>query len=165
MAKNNQLRNLMAEDLPNRTSQKRLRYRTNHREVLALFKLINKEVFSNKLPTPKIEIMPNCRQYWGMCIAKSMILHEDHSKSNCVIRLMDKWYCRQWLITTLAHEMCHQYQWDILGYKRIKEGKNPLMSHGPSFFIYREKLEKHGIPLKKALGMRSWFKHQNMFKC
>jgi len=78
---------------------------------------------------------------------------------------MDKWFCKQWLITVLAHEMCHQYQWDVLGYKRVKAGQKPIMSHGPSFFIFREKLAMHGIPLRRAMGVRSWFRYQNLFKC
>lgn len=159
------LKNLMIQDLPNITSQKRLRYRTNQKEVLALFKLINKEVFNNALPMPTLEVQSHCRDYWGMCIAKSYILHADKTKSNCIIRLSDKWYCRQWLITTLAHEMAHQYQWDVLGHKRIKKGKAPLMSHGPSFFIYKHRMAKYGISLKKSHRMRKWFTYQNLFKC
>jgi hypothetical protein len=165
MSKNSQLYQLMITDLPPRTFQKRLRYRTNQREVLALFKVINKEIFNDKLPTPKIEVQSNCRKYWGICEANGLYPKYQSYKSNCTIRLSDKWYCKQWLITTLAHEMCHQYQWDVESHKRIKEGKKPLMSHGPSFFIWREKLHKHGIPLKTAHRMRHWFKHQSMFKC
>ena len=165
MSKNSQLYRLMTTDLPPRTFQKRLRYRTNHHEVLALFKIINREIFNDVLPTPNIEIMPRCRQYWGICMARSVYPDYSYRKSNVTIRLMDKWYCKQWLITTLAHEMCHQYQWDIESQKRIREGKEPLMSHGPSFFIFRDKLQKHGIPLKRSHGMRRWFKHQSMFKC
>lgn len=156
----------MSVDLPNRTYQKRLQYRTTKREVIYLYNLLNKEVFNNMLPAPEIEVVPNCRTYWGICMAKFIYLKiNNNGKSNCRIRLMDKWYCRQWLISVLAHEMCHQYQWDILGPKRIKEGKKPLMSHGPTFFLFREKLAKHGIPLKRALGARAWFTHQNLFKC
>ena len=165
MPKSNMLLDLMSENLPNRTFQKKLRYRTSEREVLALFKVINKEIFNNKLPIPKIEVMPNCRTYWGLCSANALVLHSDKSKSNCTIRLMDKWFCKQWLITTLAHEMCHQYQWDVQGIERRKIGKDPLMSHGPSFFVFRDKLKSHGISLKSAHGRRRWFKHQNLFKC
>lgn len=165
MSRNSQLFSLMVQDLPNRTSQRRMRYRTNNREVLALFKLINKEIFNSRLPTPEIQVQSNCRKYWGMCIAKHIALEADQTKSQCTIKLSDKWYCKQWLITTLAHEMCHQYQWDILGHKRVREGKAPIMSHGPSFFVYRDKLMKHGIPLKRALGVKPWFTHQNLFKC
>lgn len=165
MSRNSQLFYLMTEDLPNRTSQRRMRYRTSQREVLALFKLINKEIFNNKLPIPQLVVAPNCRTYWGLCIGKPIELVFDHNKSHCTIKLSDKWFCKQWLITTLAHEMCHQYQWDILGSKRIKDGRDPIMSHGPSFFLYRDKLLKHGIPLKRALGAKKWFRHQNLFKC
>lgn len=165
MSKNSQLYKLMTEDLPPRTYQKRLKYRTSHREVMALFKIINREIFNNKLPTPHIEIMPRCRQYWGICIANGLYPDYEYNKSNCTIRLMDKWFCKQWLITTLAHEMCHQYQWDIESHKRIREGREPIMSHGPSFFIFKEKLAKHGISLKRSHGMKRWFKHQSMWKC
>ena len=112
---------------------------------------------------PEIEVMPRCRKYWGMCFAT----HDMPTKTEsfCKIRLMDKWYCKQWLITVLAHEMCHQYQWDVQGVQRLNEGKQPIMSHGPSFFVFRDKLKKHGISLKSAHGRRRWFKHQNLFKC
>lgn len=156
----------MSKGLPSKTYQKRLSYRTTRREVLGLFRLINREVFNDKLPKPKIEIMPRCRTYWGMCTSLPRYYPDYASKkSQCTIRISDKWFCKQWLITTLAHEMCHQYQWDIDGYKRIKEGKEPIMSHGPSFFKWKEKLKKHGIPLKTAHGMKRWFKHQSMFRC
>lgn len=157
------LAELMREELPPIAYQKRLCYRTDYDEVVALYKLINKTVFNNKLPMPEIEVIPRCRSYWGICFGGHDRL--PGKKSLCKIRVMDKWYCRQWLITTLAHEMCHQYQWDIVGDKRVKEGKERLMSHGPSFYVYRDKLQKHGIPLKRYQRMRKWFKYQNIFKC
>lgn len=165
MFRNSQLFIMMTQDLPNITFQKRMSYRTYTKEVLSLFKLINKEIFGNRLPIPSIQVQSNCRNYWGMCTAKYLSLNMDENESQCIIKLSDKWYCKQWLITTLAHEMCHQYQWDVLGHKRVREGKKPIMSHGPSFFIHRSKLMKHGIPLKKALGAGPWFTHQNLFKC
>lgn len=165
MSKYSQLYSLMNEELPNVTYQKKLMYRTSEKEVLMLFKLINREVFRNVLPIPEIQVTPRCRKYWGICIASHFDPQYEGSKSHCIIKISDKWFCRQWLITTLAHEMCHQYQWDIDGHHRAKLGKGPLMSHGPSFFIWRDKLEKHGVPLKTAHRMRMWFKHQSMFKC
>jgi hypothetical protein len=39
------------------------------------------------------------------------------------------------------------------------------MSHGPTFFRFRDKLEKYGISLKTAHSQRKWFKHQDLFKC
>jgi|694.fasta_scaffold01334_30 hypothetical protein len=163
MSKESQIKRLMAQELPSRTYQKRLSYRTSKREVQHLFKLLNEEVFNNKLPTPEFEILPRCRKYWGYCVGLSGVIEKN--KSSCLIRLSDKWFCKQWLIATLAHEMCHQYQWDVESFKRHKLGLEPLMSHGPSFFIYKQKLKEVNIPLKRAFGMRRWFRHQNLYKC
>lgn len=163
MFRNANLLDLMGEELPNIAYQKRLSYRTDYHEVVALYRLINRQIFNNKLEMPVIEVVPRCRKYWGMCFGG--IEKPSYRRSYCKIRLMDKWFCRQWLITTLAHEMCHQYQWDIEGEKRLKEGKDRLMSHGPTFFQFRDKLKKHGISLKNAHGQRRWFRHQNFWKC
>jgi len=163
MFNRSELSELMQEELPSIGYQKRLSYRTNYDEVEYLYRLINHNVFNNKLIMPEIEVVPRCRKYWGICFAS--VNMPTKTESFCRIRLMDKWYCKQWLITTLAHEMCHQYQWDVQGPKRLREGKEPILSHGPSFFVFKDKLAKHGIPLKHAHGMRRWFKHQNLFKC
>lgn len=157
------LAELMREELPPIAYQKRLLYRTDYDEVVALYRLINKTIFNNKLIMPEIEVMPRCRKYWGMCYGS--LTMPTKTKSYCKIRMMDKWYCRQWLINVLAHEMCHQYQWDVEGMKRLNKGKQPIMSHGPSFFMFREKLKKHGIALKGAHSKRKWFLYQNLFKC
>jgi len=163
MSRKSQLYQLMSENLPNITYQKRLSYRTSRKEVLSLFRLINKEIFNDKLPTPKIEVMARCRRYWGYCIAKNYYPVE--GKSNCTIRLSDKWYCKQWLIIVLAHEMCHQYQWDIESLERMQLGREPLMSHGPSFFKFKNKLAKHNIPLNKSMSIKKWFQNQNHWRC
>ncbi len=157
------LSELMREELPPIAYQKRLLYRTDYEEVVKLYRILNKTIFNNKLIMPEIEVVPRCRKYWGICFGT--VDMPTSRKSFCKIRLMDKWYCRQWLIAILAHEMCHQYQWDVEGVKRLAKGKEPIMSHGPSFFIFREKLKKHGIPLKSGHRKKLWFKHQNLFKC
>jgi len=165
MIRNSQLYQLMQESLPNISEQKRLKYRPSKKEVLRYFKIINEEIFNNKLPTPKIEVISRCRKYWGFCIADDFHPNLENEKSDCVIRLSDKWFCKQWLIATLAHEMCHQYQWDVVSRKRAKYGLEPIMSHGPTFFIYKDKLAKYGIELKKSYGMKRWFRHQNFKRC
>ena len=153
----------MNQPLPAIGYQKKLQYHTNYRKVLSLYKIINKEIFNNKLPTPIIEVVPRCREYWGQCYGE--VYRIRYRKSHCRIRVMDKWFCEQWLITTLAHEMCHQYQWDILGQDREAKGMDRLMSHGPSFYVFRDKLARYGIPLKRHHRQRKWFATQDMFKC
>lgn len=163
MSKKSELLAMMKEDLPPIGQQKRLNYRTSKSEVIGYYKLINKLIFNNQLQMPDIEVSARCRKYWGICIGN----HEKvkYRQTHCKIKLMDKWFCRQWLLTTLAHEMCHQYQWDILGDQRINEGKERIMSHGKSFYLFREKLAMHGISLKRSHGQKRWFKTQNLFKC
>jgi len=161
MFRNNDLRELMQEDLPSIAYQKRLCYRTDYNEVVALYRILNKKIFNNKLEMPIIEVAPRCRKYWGYCFGE--IARPPNRRSYCKIKLMDKWWSRQWLIITLAHEMCHQYQWDIIGEKRERQGKEKIMSHGPSFYVFRDKLAKYGIPLKRHHSKRRWFKTQNFF--
>lgn len=165
MSRNSELSILMSQELPSYGYQKRLNYRTNQREVLHLYKLINREIFNNKLPQAEIRVLNKTPMYWGYCIAKNSIPDIEHGKSVCLIKVAEKWYCKQWLITTLAHEMVHQYQFDVESVKRMKHGLDPIMSHGPSFFVFREKLARHGISLKKAHSKRRWFHSQNLFKC
>jgi hypothetical protein len=155
------IQTLMENPLPDLGHQKRLTYRTTKDEVIQYFHLLNNGIFEGKMYIPEFEIKKHCRNYWGYCFGYN---HEP-DKSNVTIILSDRWYCRQWLITTLAHEMVHQYQWDILGKERVARGLQPLLSHGPTFFNFRDKLKDHGISLKSAHSIQKWFKHQNLFKC
>ena len=165
MSRNSRLYYLMSAELPRITHQRRLMYRTSLEEVVYFYQVINEDIFRNRLIMPEITVSPRCRGYWGICQAKSVEPIYYPGESSCTIKLMDKWYCRQWLITTLAHEMCHQFQWDIEGPRRLRRGQEPIMSHGPSFFMHRERLAKHGIPLRRAHRMRHWLKNQKIFEC
>lgn len=165
MRNKSQLQKIMTRDLPTLTRQKRLSYRTSDDEVQYLYEIINHEVFHDRLIMPEIIVKSRCRQYWGVCSAKTLLPIIDHDESNCGIILSDKWFCQQWLVNTLAHEMVHQYQWDVLSVRRVKQGLGPIMSHGPSFFAFKPKLAKHYISLKTKHARAKWFKHQNLFKC
>lgn len=156
------LSELMELPLPAIYLQKRLCFRPSPRFLHHTFELINHTIFNNELKKPKLELHSNCRKYWGVCMGNLTTIR---SGSYCHIVLMDKFFCAQWFITTLAHEMVHQYQWDILGPMREEDGKNWLMSHGPSFFNFRNTLHENNISLKTAHSQRRWFKHQDLFKC
>lgn len=156
------LSELMELPLPSYYEQKRLVFRPGNRLVHHIYELINYEVFDSTLRKPKLEVVPRCRKYWGMCVGHT---YRDYTGSHCKIIMMDKWFCMQWFVTTLAHEMVHQYQWDIIGPEREQEGKDWLMSHGPTFFDFRDELEYHNISLKTAHSQRRWFRHQDLFKC
>ena len=50
---------------------------------------------------------------------------------------------------TLAHEMVHQWQWEVLSPQRHEKGKPAIMSHGPSFYAWRKPLNEYLIPLTR----------------
>jgi hypothetical protein len=155
------LKELMASPLPPISYQKRLLFRPTLAEAKYTYNLLNEQVFASELIRPTIILGPRRRKWWGMCEGS---IDQHSNGSYCKIQLMDKWFCRQWFITVLAHEMAHQYQWDINGPERAEAGKDWIMSHGPSFFAFRNRLEEHDIPLKTAQRMRKWFKYQDMLK-
>lgn len=155
------LRKLMSTPLPTITSQKRLCFRPSLSQIEQIYKLLNKEIFGNSLKKPKIYLTPRCRTYWGWCHGKI----ELKDGTYCEIKLMDKWYCIQWMITILAHEMVHQYQWDIYSSKRESNGQDSIMSHGPSFFQFKRKLARYRIPLKVSYSHNLWFETQDIRKC
>jgi len=159
-----QLREWMNEDLPSITKQKRFVFRPTQKEIVQTYNVLNTVLFQGKLIRPVIETVGR-RKYWGLCQATNWQPQRYKTKSNCEIELSDKWFCRQWFIDTLAHEMVHQYQWDIDGPKRCSQGKEPIMSHGPSFFKHKAKLDRHGLNLKTSHKIKKWFKHQTLSKC
>jgi len=155
------LKELMDTPLPPITYQRRLMFRPTLAEAKYTYNLLNKQVFAGELLMPTLDIAARRQKYWGMCIGS---IEQHKTGSYCEIELMDKWHCRQWFVTILAHEMAHQHQWDINGPARARQGKDWLMSHGPSFFTFRNRLGEHNIPLKTAHRMRKWFKYQDLFK-
>jgi hypothetical protein len=156
------LKELMDFPLPTIQRQKKLVFKPTLVQAQHIYYLLNENVFNNELIMPEILIKPRCRKYWGICYGE----FEPHENgSYCQIKLMDKWYCIQWFITILAHEMAHQHQWDVYGPEREKLGKEWLMSHGPSFFKFRDSLAQHNIPLRTSHSQKAWFKHQNLLKC
>ena len=153
-----ELSEVMLDALPNKTLQRNKCYRPSLNEAHHYYELINYYVLNSHLYKPVL-MLRQCRGHWGICLGNTT---RHDTGSYCEIHLSDKWYCKQWFITILAHEMIHQYQYDIIG---PETGKYNLMSHGPTFFQFRENLANHGIPLKTAHSTRKWFKYQNLFKC
>jgi hypothetical protein len=160
MARPNPLRVMMSTELPPKALQRRLPYRPSLDEVEYTYDKLNRYVFDNALRQPEI-ITGIIQKAWGICYG--MTDQDPDTGSNCKIRLTDKWYCVQWMVSTLAHEMCHQYQWDVYGPEREELGKGWLMSHGPTFLEHRERLTEYQIPLKVCHSRRLWFYHQDLF--
>ncbi len=161
----------MNASLPCVSEQKRLPYRPHPDEVNSLYRAINKHIFDNALTQPQITL-GTLQKIWGRCNWQdSRQRRGSWGKTGtwCTIDLYDKWFCPQWFCNTLAHEMVHQWQWDIYRWEhRDKFGREMHTdsgAHGPSFFLWRDVFEDWGMSLKTAHGQRRWFRKQNLFKC
>ena len=161
----------MNAELPTKTEQRRLPFRPHPEEVDSLYRSINRHVFDNQLTQPTIEL-GILQETWGLCIwmdTRQRRGGPGRPGTWCQMRLVDKWYSPQWFCAVLAHEMVHQYQWDIDRWNyRDEYGCDPRSrysgAHGPSFRAWREELERHGVPLKLAFSRRAWFRHQDLHK-
>lgn len=142
----------MTDGLPTIAEQKQKLYRPTIGQVEFYYRLLNHLVFNDQLTRPEL-IIRRLNGAWGLCIG--------HRDLSCEIHITNRFYCKQWFLVVLAHEMCHQYQWQVLGTRRMMHGKNPIMSHGPTFFIFRDRLSKLGIPLKTAVRTARWFRLQD----
>lgn len=148
----------MNEPVPEPKLQRTLPHKPTLNEVHSLYKLINVSIFNNKLSLPVIEFISDNHTHWGMCYGDAEKVK--YRNTRCRIEIVDRYYCRQWLVTILAHEMCHQYQWDIIGAEREQISKNRLMSHGPSFFMFRDNMKAHGITLRRQYHIDKWLDRQ-----
>ena len=159
MARPNPLKLIMEAELPSITYQRGKLFRPTIDDAIYSYKIINQYVFNNKLRRPVIELAQT-KKCWGYCL-----WNDSHiwNGSWCKIRLNDKWFCPQWFMNTLAHEMVHQYQWDIHRWQYGLPDKSN--GHGPSFFAWREEFAYYGLTLKTSFGQKRWFRHQNFNKC
>lgn len=159
MARPNPIRAIMEAPLPSISYQRHKLFRPTYENVLYAYKIINRYIFDNELRRPVIELAQTQR-CWGYCQWQQCHVWNG---SWCTIRLNDKWFCPQWFINTLAHEMVHQYQWDIHRWEfGLPENSG---GHGPSFFAWRDIFDYYGLTLKTSFGQRRWFKFQDFSKC
>jgi hypothetical protein len=156
---------MMAYPLPSITYQRKKSFRPTEEDIIYSYNILNKYIFNNQLVRPEIT-QGIIHKAWGLC----QWHHDEQSTgSYCSIRLSDKWFCSQWFLNTLAHEMVHQYQWDINRWHHIEQyGKDINFgggAHGPSFYAWREQFSYYNLNLKISFGQRRWFKHQDFTKC
>lgn len=165
MARPNPIRAIMEQPLPGITYQRRKSFRPLDADVYYAYNILNRYVFDNQLCKPQIT-QGRLIKCWGVCE-----WHDEQQNygTYCSIKLSDKWFCQQWFLNTLAHEMVHQYQWDINRWDHIEYYGRDIHQnsggHGPSFYMWRERFDTYGLKLKVSFGQRRWFKHQDFAKC
>lgn len=161
MSRPNPIRKIMESPLPGLTEQRQQLFRPKLKDITYCYNILNKHIFDNKLNRPKITI-GRLRQAWGECTG---FYAPQRSGSWCTIRLSDKWFCPQWFLNTLAHEMVHQYQWDVISDDLLRFGRNGIMNHGDTFHMWRERFQQYGLSLKASHTVDRWFVHQNFKRC
>jgi len=159
------IKRLMQQPLPSKTYQRKLQYRPSLDEIDYYYELINQNCFDGQLKSPVI-FVGRIHKVWGVCHWENDL---QQTGSYCWMRLSDKWFCQQWLINILAHEMVHQFVWDIYRWEhRQLHGRDIYTGgngHGPSFFAWRERLAMNGLYLKTVHDAHKWFKYQDLSKC
>jgi hypothetical protein len=161
----------MTAPLPCVSEQKRLPFRPEPEQVGQLYRVINRNIFDNQLTQPEI-FLGTIKNAWGRCNwMENRQRRSSWGKPGtwCQIELYDKWFSPQWFCNTLAHEMVHQWQWDIYRWEHQEQHGRKMYddsgAHGPSFHYWRECFESWGMSLKISHGQRRWFRHQDLFKC
>ena len=118
------------------------KFRPTVKDVEEWFDILNEQLFGNKLdPFGKISIKRHKRfhalfHYWPK--------RENRPTELTVYR---KFRNKKLFVEILAHEMIHQYQWEVEGPRRMTRGLRYRFGHGKSFFRWRAKFNKFGIPL------------------
>ena len=149
---------IMQTPLPPIEYQKKRLYVPDVEEIRYLHKILNEVVFGNKLRDPPLKLKN--MMYFGLCSGYAETNKLPH---HAAIALQRRYHCVQWVVLILAHEMAHQYQWEVDGAVRLVEGKRPLLSHGPTFYKFSKQLKEYGIPLRKSYCSHLWLATQNNF--
>ena len=157
MARRNPILKIMESELPEH-SEIKLGYRPTLREAKHYYKLLNRYIFGNQLTPTKIKI-GRMRECWGYCDDCS----SSPSDPKTQIHLTTKFPCLQFFIAVLAHEMIHQYQWEVEGPERALKGRRHMFGHGKSFFRWRRKFKKLGIPLSVYGDHHSVIKNRDIW--
>jgi SprT-like family len=155
----------METELPSIEYQRRKLFRPKPADIVYVYNILNRHLFQNQLQRPEIRI-GKLSNAWGTC---RWNYQEQYTGSYCDLWLANKWFCPQWFLNTLAHEMVHQWQWDIYRWDHQDYyGRDPNTQsggHGPSFFAWREEFDYYGLTLKGWFRMKKWFKYQDFHKC
>jgi hypothetical protein len=108
-------------------------YETTQEDCQRWFRVINQEVFSNKLPQiDRIDIRWRRGSHaWYECYNGS---RKRYSKLN----MNKKYSSKQFFVEVLAHELVHHYQF----------ANGIPLSHGESFAEWKERFNKKGLSLQ-----------------
>jgi len=157
MARRNPIQVIMESELPDFSKRPRL-YRPKLKDAKLYYKLLNRHIFENQLTPTRIKLI-GMRDCWGYCSNQGSA-GDVHASE---IHLARRFPCVQFFIAVVAHEMIHQYQWEIETPIRRNRGLRPCWGHGDSFFRWKNKFKKLGIPLSRYGNHIKLKEHQDIW--
>jgi hypothetical protein len=119
-------------------------YKSDVSEAEEVHKMLNKYLFQGALQDAPIR-RRKLKDIWAQCDGRFDPVDGEFYTAEISLGLF--YPHKAVFVAALAHEMVHQWQWEVLSAERAEEGKDPIMSHGPSFYQWRNPLKKYMIPL------------------
>jgi len=105
----------------------------------------NDVIFDGALRPPVRFEIRNFRDCGGWCRPHNWNNIKDR---RVVIGLLRDYWDRKTFLTVLAHEMVHQWEWEVLA------DWNPKVEHGGDFFSWKNKLKyRTGLPLDRFVDL------------
>lgn len=104
-----------------------------------IFRNINRNVFNNELRMPNFRLVKS-EEFWGECSG------DIDDPARCLIKINKSFPSKRLFVFALAHEMVHQWEW--LNYEN--------MTHGKTFFVWREELKKYNIVLTRSYSKKKY---------
>ena len=142
-------------------------YKANKTEAWKWFHILNEQIFGNLLePVDKIFIS-NHKNYGDVY---ALYYYDDKFRGKpAKISLCKRFDDEKMFVEILAHEMIHQWQWDVYRFDHLDYFGRPMFensgAHGPSFFAWKNRFADYGLHLKTWYGQKRWFKHQDFTRC
>ncbi len=101
-------------------------------DVKNWFRVLNKEIFDNKLIDLTVIGIGIRRQTWAY-----YLYHEDEPGGKTELHMNHRYHSKKHFVECLIHEMVHHHQY--LTGKKVKHNKN--------FYAWNKKIEKYGLKL------------------
>ena len=147
----------MQAPLPSKIKQRKRCFIPDKELGRYVYAALNNAIFEDKLSKNTAIMYRRLAHTWGLCTQFEPDL--PGGSRYCKIRLDYRFFCVQWFVTILAHEMVHAYQWEVL-----QCGLDCSEDHNETFYAFVDPLKEVGIPLKEQYNVIEWFATQDIIK-
>lgn len=119
-------------------------FKPTKKEFIEWFNKLNKEVFNGQLNHFRTVTFKKCRYQWAESSGVEIMTKHNPPRISYRVDLIIKnsYPSKKRFIEVIAHEMVHLYQYQF----------EHVMTHGKTFFEWKEKLSNFGINLSENIG-------------